>query len=422
MEFYKHTYDNKLRLITAPLKGTNAITVLVLVGTGSKYETKDINGISHFLEHMMFKGTEKRPSALDISKTLDGVGAVYNAFTGHEYTGYYIKASKDKLDLVMDIISDIFLNSKLPQEEIEKERHVVVEEINMYQDNPAQDIHNRWTDLLYGDQPAGWHIAGDKKTVMGFKRDQFADYFNTHYFAGNSIVVVAGDVEHEDIKGKVADYFAGVREQEGLVKEPVVEKQDEPKISLISKKTDQTHFLAGSRAYDLFHPKKPTLKLLSVILGGGMSSRLFVEVRAKRGLAYAVYSSADSLTDHGYFATYVGANNEKALEAVKVVLDEYRKMKEELVPEEELRKVKDMIKGRVAISLEQSDEVAGYFGEQELLENKILTPEEKLERIERVTVQEIQEVANDIFTNEKLNLALIGPVEDESELKKLLKL
>jgi predicted Zn-dependent peptidase len=378
MEFYKHTYDNKLRLITAPLKGTNAVTVLVLVGTGSKYETKDINGISHFLEHMMFKGTEKRPVPLDISRTMDSMGAVYNAFTGHEYTGYFGKASKEKLDDVMDIISDIFINSKFPESEIEKERFVVTEEINMYQDNPTRDIQDKWTDLLYGDQPAGWNIAGTGKIVQGFKRDQFVDYFNTHYFAGNTIIAVAGDVDHEEIKAKVADYFTGVREQKDLTKEIVDDTQSEPGVLVVNKKTDQTHFLLGTRAYEVGHPKLPALKLVSIILGGGMSSRLFTEVRDKRGLAYAIFTSADQFTDHGFLGTYAGANNEKAMEAIQVITDEYRKMKAEPVPEDELRRVKDMIKGRLAISLEQSDEVAGYFAEQELLENKILTPGAKI--------------------------------------------
>jgi predicted Zn-dependent peptidase len=321
----------------------------------------------------------------------------------------------------MDLISDIFLNSRFPEEEIEKERFVIVEEINMYRDDPAQDVGDKWTDLLYGDQPAGWSVAGKKETVLGFKRDQFVDYFNTHYFAGNTIAVVAGDVDHEEIKGKVADYFAGAREREEVVKEPVVEEQKEPGILVVNKKTDQTHFVLGARAYDIFDPRKPVLKVLSVILGGGMSSRIFTEVRTKRGLAYTVYTSANPFTDHGYLGTYAGVNNDKALEAIEVILGEYKKLKEEIVPEEELKKVKDMIRGRTAISLEQSDEVAGYFAEQELLENKILTPEEKLEKIERVTAKEIQEVANDVFSNDKLNLALIGPVEDESKIKESLK-
>lgn len=422
MEFYRHVYDNKLRLIVAPLRGTNAVTVLVLVGTGSKYETKNINGISHFLEHMMFKGTQKRPTYLDISKTLDGVGAVYNAFTGHEYTGYYAKVGKERLDLALDVISDIFMNSTFPKEEIEKERFVIVEEINMYHDNPARDVSDKWTDLLYGDQPAGWNIAGEKEMVLGFKRDQFVEYFNSHYFAGNTLVVVAGNVEHDSVKEKVAQYFNNVREHRGLAKEAVTERQEKPQLLVDKRKTDQTHFILGSRAYNLLDEKVPILSVMSVLLGSGFSSRLFNEIRAKRGLAYHVSTSFDAFTDHGYLATYTGANNEKALEAVKVILHEYNRLKDELVGEEELKRVKDMIGGRLAISLEQSDEVAEYFAEQELLENRILTPEEKLARIERVTAQDIQDVANDIFVNEKLNLAMIGPIDNKSKVNEILKL
>lgn len=420
MEYQKHTYENGLRLITVPMKSTKAVTVLTLVGTGSKYETKDINGISHFLEHMMFKGTKKRPTALDISKTLDGMGAEYNAFTSFEMTGYYAKASRDKLDLVMDVISDIFLNGKLNQEEIDREKHVVIEEINMYQDNPARDVFDKWYELLYGDQPAGWKIAGEKETLLGMKREQFVDYFNTHYFASNTLVVVAGDVEHEDIKTMTAKYFAGSREHEDLTKLPVKEAQTEPKLTVHYKKTDQTNFLLGVRAYPLGHPKEDILALMSSILGAGMSSRLFIEVRERRGLAYTIKATVDTLSDHGYLATYGGVNNEKAISALEVVLNEYEKLKTELVPEDELKKAKDQLRGRMVIGLEQSDDMAVWYGEQELLEGKILTPEEKLEKINSVTAEEIKEVANEIFTNDRLNLALIGPFEDGKPFKEIL--
>lgn len=422
MEYQKHTYENGLRLITAPMKSTKAVTVLVLIGTGSKYETKEINGISHFLEHMMFKGTKKRPNAIDISKALDGIGAEFNAFTSFEYTGYYGKASEENLDLLLDVISDIFLNSKLEQEEIDREKNVVIQEMNMYQDDPSRDIFDKWTTLLYGDQPAGWKVIGPKDVLLNLKRNDFVDYFNTHYFAGNTVVVVSGGIDHEDIKNKVASYFKNIREHDKLEKLPVDDKQNDPNVALHFKKTDQTHFIVGTRAYDLFHPKIEALSLLSAILGRGMSSRLFVEVRERRGLAYAVHSSADALTDHGYFATYVGVDNEKVISALEVILNEYKKIKNELVPEEELKKAKDLIKGRTIIGLEQSDNIANWYADQELLEGKILTPEEKLEKISSVTAEEIKEVANDIFVNEKLNLTLIGPFKDEKPFKDILKL
>ncbi|MEK7579824.1 MAG: pitrilysin family protein [Patescibacteria group bacterium] len=420
-DFLLHQYENGLRLVVVPMKSTKTVTVLVLVGTGSRYETKEINGISHFLEHMMFKGTQKRPQSLDISQELDAIGAEYNAFTSKEYTGYYAKASSDNLNLVTDVISDIFLNSKLDGAEIEKERGVIIEEINMYLDDPPRHVGDLFEKLLYGDQPVGWNVAGEKEIIKKLARDNFVDYFNSHYVAKDTIIAVAGNVDKEQVRNElVPKFFKDSRVGQKLDRLAVLESQDKPEVLLEHKKTDQTHFILGVRAFDMFSPKSEAAQVLSVILGGGMSSRLFIEIREKHGLSYYVRSGFDAYTDHGYFASSSGVDNNRVEKAVSVILNEYRKLKDESVSEKELKKAKEFIRGRLAIALEQSDDLAGFYANQWLLKNQTLTPEEKLDKIMKVRAEDIQEVASEIFRPEKLNLALIGPFEDKDKFEKLL--
>jgi predicted Zn-dependent peptidase len=391
-----------------------------LVGTGSKYETKEINGISHFLEHMMFKGTTKRPGTTDIARELDGIGAEYNAFTSKEWTGYYAKASSSKLEIIMDVVFDIFLNSKLSEEEIKIEKGVIIEEINMYKDDPPRYVADLYEELLYGDQPAGWSIAGTPEVVNSLKRGDFVKYFNTHYIAENTIVGVAGDIKPEEIKEKTENYFKHIRQDKPVKKLSVKEEQEKVKILLHHKKTDQGHFILGFRSFDFYNDKKYPLTVLAKILGGGMSSRLFDEVRGKRGLAYYVGAGNESTTDTGAFNIYAGVNNDKFYEAVEVIIQEVNKIKKNGITSEELQKAKDNIEGRTVLGLEHSDGVAMSYADSILFYNKVITPEEELKKIKAVTLEEVSDVANEIFKNNKLNLAVIGPHEDEQKLKSLL--
>lgn len=419
-DFLLHEYNNGLRLVVVPMKNTKTATVLFLVGTGSRYETKDINGISHFLEHMMFKGTKKRPKAISISRELDSIGAEYNAFTSKEYTGYYAKASSEHLDLIFDVLSDIFLNSKFDEKEISKERGVIIEEINMYLDTPMRYVSDLYEKLLYGDQPIGWMVSGEKEVIAKLKREDFVKYFNSHYLAKNTIVAVAGNVDKEKIKKSIPVIFKDIRDGNVVEKKPAVEKQKKPEVLLYYKDTDQTHFVLGVRAYDLFSKKLEALEVLSVILGGGMSSRLFIQVRERRGLAYYIRTGIDAYTDHGYLATQAGVNNDKAAKAIEVVLREYQKLKEKPPSEKEVKKAKEYIKGKFVISLESSDAVASFFSEQWLLKNKTLTPDQRLDKIMKVEPKDVWETANEIFSPEKLNLALIGPFKEKEKFLELL--
>jgi len=417
-----HTFDSGLRLITIPMEGTRTVTVLVLVGTGSKYETKNINGISHFLEHMMFKGTEKRPGALDISRQLDIIGAEYNAFTSKEYTGYYAKASSDKLDTVMDVIFDIFLNSKLDAKEIAMEKGVIAEEINMYRDTPSRYVSDLFEQLLYGDQPAGWDVAGEKEIIQKLERDDFVQYFNSHYVAGDTGVAVAGNINPEKIKEKTAEYFKNVRNGTKVSKLPVNEQQSEPATLIHWKETDQSHFNLGVRSYHMFDDRKYPLSILSTILGGGMSSRLFQEVREKRGLAYYIGSSSDEYTDTGFFMVRAGVDKNRTMDAIKVVIEELAKARDGGVSAKELQDAKDHINGGMALFLEHSDNVASAYASPILFENKVLTIEDKLAKINAVTLEDIGGVAKDIIKNDRLNLALIGPFKDPEPFKQILKI
>ncbi|MBX4211710.1 MAG: insulinase family protein [Candidatus Yanofskybacteria bacterium] len=417
-----NTLDSGLRVITIPMDGTKTVTVLVLVGTGSKYESREINGISHFLEHMMFKGTTKRPGYLDISRELDSIGASYNAFTGKEYTGYYAKASAEKLDTVMDVIFDIFLNSKIDEKALNTERGVIIEEINMRQDINQEHVGKLFEQLLYGDQPAGWDISGPKENILNMKREDFVEYFNTHYIAQNTVIAITGGIKSEDVLKKTEVYMQKIRTGTPVTKLPTKESQDKPQVVTFYKKTDQTHFVLGVRTYPLFDRRKYALSVLGTVLGGGMSSRLFDEIREKRGLAYYVSAGNQAYTDSGYFEVSAGVNNEKVKEAISVVLQELKKIRDQGIDAGELRRAIDQIIGRTSLALEHSDNVAEAYADPILFENKVLTPEEELDKIKKVTLTDIMEVASDIFQNNKLNLALIGPFEDKKPFEELLKL
>ena len=418
--YKKTTLDNGLRILTIPLKESKSVTVLILVKTGSKYETKEISGISHFLEHMCFKGTDKRPLPIDISETLDSIGGSFNAFTSQEYTGYYARVASSHFETALDWVSDIYLNSKYPEKELEKEKGVIIEEINMYYDQPMQHVQYLWGKLLYGDQPAGWNIAGTKESVNGITREKMVDYVNKQYTAPNTIVCVAGNIEEASTVEKVKKYFSELNKDLAMGKEKVKEEQSEASILLESRKTDQTHLYLGVRAYNAFHPDRYVQKLLSIILGGMMSSRLFIEIREKLGAAYYVGTESSADSDTGYLAARAGVDNKKLEEVIKAILKEYRKISKEEVSPKELKKAKEYIKGKTALSLETSAAQASFYTDQELLENKALTPEEIFKKIDAVTSQDILRVAKDIFQFNKLNFAMIGPSQEEQKIKEIL--
>src|SRR4030043_446427 len=388
MHFKKTVLKNGLRVVTAPMKDTNTVTVIIAAGVGSKYETKKTNGISHFLEHMFFKGTKKRPRTEDISGSLDAVGGEYNAFTGKEPTAYFAKVDARHFDLALDVVSDIYLNSKLDAKEIEKEKGVIIEEINMYYDHPSFYVQSLWSKVLYGDQPAGWDIAGTKESVSAISRKQLSDYMKTQYTASNTIVCVAGNVS-DSVVANVKKYFSKIKNKRIIEKAPVIEKQMKPECLIKNKQTDQTHFCLGARGYNLFHPDRFVLELLGLILGGMMSSRLFIKIREELGLAYYIKTIVSDDPDSGFLVTQAGVDNTKVERAISAVLKEYKKMAENKIPEKELQKAKDNFKGKMTLLFEASDAKASFYGAQELLEKKILTPNQIYGKINKTTVKDI---------------------------------
>jgi len=404
------------------MKNSQVITLLLLVATGSKYETKEINGISHLVEHMFFKGTKKRPKTVDIAKELDRVGGVYNAFTDKEMMGFWVKLNSAHFDLAADILSDMIFNSKFKKKEIEKEKRVIFEEINMTKDNPQRYVLDLWEELLYGEQPAGWSIAGKKATIKNISRKNILDYFKKQFISTNVVISLAGGFKQTETIAKMKKFFGKFKEIKPFSKKTVRETQKRPKVLLNFKKTDQTHLCLGARAFDIFQPERYSLAVMSVILGGIMSSRLFIKVREARGLAYYIKTAPKHYTDTGYLVTYAGVDNKRVKDAIKIILKEYKNLKTKKVSNRELKKAKENIKGRLYLSLETTDSWAAFLGGKEILERKILTPEQECKIIDKINQSDILKVARDIFRPQKLNLALIGPFKNKAEFKELLKL
>lgn len=419
--FKKITLENGLRIITAPMQGTNTVTVLVLCGTGSDYESREINGISHFLEHLFFKGTTKRTTPEAIKHELDGMGSISNAFTSHELTGYHIKAAKTYLDQSLDLLADIYKNSLLPGDEIERERQVIIEEMHKDRDTPTLYIWWVWERLLYGDQPAGWDVIGEEKVLRALPQQAFKDYFTHQYVASNTAVVVAGNFDEAQTIETVKRLFSGIRMEAPVRAKAVLEeKQLVPALHIEYKETDQTHIALGFRGYDALHPKRYTAEVLATLLGGSWSARMWDRIREKLGLAYTVWSTHESYTNRGYLITYAGVDHPNVEKTIQAALEEYKKVREELVPEVELKRVKDYIRGTTLIGLEASNAVASFVGTEEMISGKPLTIEEIFAKIEAVTPEDIRELAKEIIRPERLNLAMIGPFKDRAPFESLL--
>ncbi len=418
--FQKHTLKNGLRIVTIPVEQAKTVTVLVMVETGSKYETKETNGLSHFLEHMFFKGTKRRPDTLTLALEIDNIGGEHNAFTSKEFTGYYAKAAAKHEDKLLDIISDMYLHSRLEAQEIEREKGVIVEEVNMIQDMPMAYVSYLFEKLLYGDQPAGWLTIGTKENIRAWHREHFLDYWQTHYLAANTTIFIAGEIDATESLPKAQKFFEAIPTKAAPQKAAVQERQEKSAILLHHKKTDQTHFCVGVRGYNVHHPDYYALQVLSALLGQGMSSRLFIEVRERRGLAYYVKADYEAYTDCGYLVVSAGVPNDKADDALKVILAEGQKLTQTAVPAAELQKTKEQLKGRLLLGLETPDDLAFWLGEQEVVHGRMQTVEEIFQKVDAVSIADLKRVAQDIFQERKLNLALIGPHPTAKKFQDLL--
>lgn len=419
---------NNITLIRVPVAGTKAVTVLAMYPVGSRYEEKRISGISHFVEHLMFKGTAKRPTTLDISRSLDAVGAQYNAFTSKEYTGYYIKIAGEQQELAFDILSDILFHSKFDSKEIEKEKGAIVEELRMYRDNPLMDIETLFENNIFGDNALGWDIGGTDESVRGMTRDDLYGFYQRHYSPQNMVLVLAGDVESEKIKllneyfesqispvnatdvSYYADHFEKVMVNN-------ISKRLEDRVRVKQKAVDQTQFIMGFPGFKTDHQDRFVLAILSTILGGGMSSRLFTEVREKRGLAYMVRASQSHYRETGAFYMQAGLDPKRLAEAVKVIREELEKIKTEIMEEKELEDAKNHIAGSLALQMEDSHEQAQWYAEKFLFFPTIETPEHIAEELKHVTVQDVQRVARELLVFDQAYYATIGAYDTSAFLK-----
>lgn len=423
MEPKEFTLKNGLRVIFIDTKTFQTLTTLLLIGAGSRYETEKNNGIAHFLEHMFYKGSKKYPNPKIISQIIEGMGGHWNAFTSKDYTGYYIKASTDHFPKIIDILSDILLNSLFETTEIEKEKGVIVEEINMYEDTPQRRIGEIFENLMYKGSPLGFDIAGHKEVVISFNRNTFTDYMNSLYHPNNAVLVVAGGLTNK--KSDIKNYLDVIEKKFGGWKKgraqsfiKIHEKQSGPRILVHNKKTEQAHFCLGFPSFGINDKRKRIMSVLITILGAGASSKLFQEVREKKGLCYYIGTGAEQYNEVGSVVTQAGIAKdvEKVKIALKATLEEHENMVKGNFSEEDVVRAKEMLKGRLLLSMEDSFNIAHFYGNKKLLESKVESPEEIIEEIMSVTKEEIVSLAKEIFTKDKRNFAIIGPFEEKDFL------
>ena len=418
MVYERHVLPNGLRVVTAPMPQAQSVSCFLMLAAGSRYETREQSGIAHFAEHMFFKGTERRPAARDIAAEIDNLGAEFNAFTGKEYTGYYVKAAAEHRDAALDVLVDMLRFSKFDPEEIEREKGVIVEEMNMYFDTPRDFIGGVYEDLLYGDQPLGWDIIGTKETVRAATRDTFLDYTGRWYKPGRLVVGVGGAVG-EGLLDRVGELLGDMAPEATPTPLAAVPHRN-GRVRVFEKKSDQAHLVLGVESYPIEHPDRYPLQLLATVLGTGMSSRLFTEVRERRGLAYYVFGTNHAYTDAGSLYSQAGVDINRIDEAVETIVGEFRKIAAERVPADELRKAKNIARGRFVLSLESPQGTIMFGLRREVLEGHVTEPADVLAAIEQVTADAVQRVARDLIANDKLRLAVIGPFDDAARFDRLL--
>ena len=413
--FERQTLPNGLRLLTAPMDHAQSVSCFIMLAAGSRYETPDTSGIAHFAEHMFFKGTERRPTARDIGNEIDGIGGEFNAFTGKEYTGYYVRCAGQHRSIALDVLVDMLRHSTFDPEEIDREKGVIVEEMNMYFDTPRDYISGVYDSLLYGDQPLGWDIIGRKETIRAANRDTFLGYIDTWYKPERMVVGIAGKIDG-DLQAEIERLLGDLPAMEtGAPDAAEVGRNGAAQVKIHTKASDQAHLCLGVPSYPLVHPDRYALQLLSTVLGTGMSSRLFTEVRERRGLAYYIYAINHSYTDAGSLFSQAGVDIERIDEAVTTIVTELRKITDEAVPADELEKARNVAKGRFVLQTESPHGLVMFGLRREVLEGEATEPEDVLAGLDAVTAEDVQRVAQDVIGSNGLNLALIGPFEQDQQ-------
>ena len=419
--YQKTTLDNGLRLVTSTMPHTRSVCIGLFIGTGSRYESDAEAGTSHFIEHLLFKGSEKRPTPGEISAAIEGVGGILNGGTDKELTVYWCKIAQDHFPLALDVLTDMLLHPRFDPQEITKERQVIIEEINMCKDSPSQEANMLIDGLLWPGHPLGRDIAGSKETVAAITREAMLDYLDRQYQPDNTVVAIAGNIRHQkavNSVSRVMDSWASRKPRTGYsTYQPAPAQQ----VKIEKRDIEQAHLCLALPGLPLLHPQRFKLDLLNVILGQGMSSRLFTEIRDRLGLAYSIHSYAEHFLDSGSLTIYAGVDTKNLATAIKAILEQLNQLKE-TVPEAELSRARELSRGRLLLRMEDSHNVAGWLGGQEALTKRVLTTEEVTAIIDAITAEELEQLARELIEGKSLRLAVVGPVAEDEPLEELLRL
>ena len=419
--YHKITLDNGLRIVTSPMPHTRSVSVCIYLGVGARYETETEAGISHFIEHIMFRGTERRPFSKDISVAIEGVGGILNGGTDKEITVYWCKVAQPHFEIALDVLVDMILNSRFDKNDIEKERRVIIEEIGMSMDTPQQLVGMLIDEILWPNHPLGRDVAGTRESVSTITCTQMLDYIATEYSPSTTVVSIAGNIEQKatvEIVNKLLGDWQSKKKNRIFI--PYIEKEN-PGLALEYKETEQTHLCLALPGVSLTDPRRFTLDLLNVILGEGMSSRLFLEVRDKLGLVYNINSYLDHFQDSGALTIYAGVDPKNLETGVRAILRQLALLKEP-VNQAELTKAKELSKGRLLLRMEDSRSVAGWMGGQEVLSGYVMSVEEVVAKIEAITAVDMAQIAREMLVSERLRLSVVGPVKEDRKLLGLLKI
>jgi predicted Zn-dependent peptidase len=419
--YQKSVLDNGLRIITGSMPHTHSVCIAIFIGAGSRYERAEEAGISHFIEHLCFKGTERRASSKEISETIEGVGGMLNGGTDKEFTIYWCKVARPHFMLALDLMVDMLRHSRFDTQDMERERQIIIEELNESMDSPHHRVNMLIDEVVWPDQPLGRDVVGSKESVNGLSREMLLDYLGRQYLPSNTVVSVAGDIGHEEVLSNISDAFGDWHRGSPQPPYPAEDSQEEPRLRIEQRDTEQAHLCLAIRGLPILHPDRFNLDLLNVILGEGMSSRLFLEIRERRGLAYDIYSYVDHFLDSGAITIYAGVDPKYIDTAIEWILRELHLLKED-ISEAELAKARELAKGRLLLRMEDTRSVAGWMGGQELLTGGIRTVDEVVSIIDAITAQDLKRVAGQLLVTEKLNLAIVGPIAGEDRLFRSLRL
>lgn len=419
--YQKTTLDNGLRLVTSTMPHTRSVCISLFVGTGSRYESDTEAGTSHFIEHILFKGSAKYPSPGEISAAIEGIGGILNGGTDKELTVYWCKVAQQHFPLALDVLTDMLLHPRFDPEEITKERQVIIEEINMCKDSPSQEANMLIDGLMWPKHPLGRDVAGSKESVAGITREAMLDYLDRQYQPDNTVVAIAGNIRHQQAVNAVRQVMDNWTSR----KPPTGYSEYQPKqfqrVIIEKRDIEQCHLCLALPGLPLLHPQRFKLDLLNTVLGQGMSSRLFTEIRDRLGLVYSIHSYIEHFLDSGSMTIYAGVDTRNLITAIKAILEQLNRIKE-TVPDGELARARELSKGQMLLRMEDSHNVAGWLGGQEILTRRILTPEEVTAIIDAITAEDLKKLAQELIDGKSLRLAVVGPVAEDTPLEELLKL